>query len=404
LTLDSSLLAASAPWDDGTKSPDTPLPQASEFKSVSGSVAAILFDFDGTLTATPGEHAFRSQKHVEIRERAPLLAPRLKALRDAGICLGIISKSSELTIRCALGEAALMDLFDGPLVANAVGFEGKAGFIEELVRTGALAQLGQEGNSRVLLVDDDVRELVRARQCGIQTYAAPKDGGLQQADFDEIFRGLGLQTGGAAASQAPSAHGHLEKGPFLTVQDGGAILIENGVHPKGTCHSASDLRLEQIKVYCNFPVIHVNDSVTEPKFDTANECRHSLPDATDVTFARKRDVICGDGDGDKGCALAMRNAGAHVLLTETDHIRALQACTKGSQGVTMESAIGEIDNTTPVTGNANILTHKLQRCNDDLGCAVLACFLQDRIGEPTEMTLFSFRFFLWLLLMTLFYN
>jgi len=236
LTLESPLLAASAPpsWEPGT-----PLPQAVEFKRVTGSVAAILFDFDGTLTATPGEHAFRSQKHVEIRERAPLLAPRLKALRDAGICLGIISKSSELTIRCALGEAGLMDLFDGPLVANAVGFEGKAGFIEELVRTGALAQLGQEGNSRVLLVDDDVRELVRARQCGIQTYAAPKDGGLQQADFDEIFCGLGIQMDGSAACQAPTGLGStLGSARGLVATSGGSCLTTPRCSTPCSCHGA----------------------------------------------------------------------------------------------------------------------------------------------------------------------
>lgn len=240
LTLESPLLAAPAPTWDGARTPGTPLPQAWEFKCITGSVAAILFDFDGTLTATPGEHAFRSQKHVEIRERAPLLAPRLKALRDAGICLGIISKSSELTIRCALSEAGLMELFDGPLVANAVGFEGKAGFIEELIRTGALPQLGPEGNSKVLLVDDDVRELVRARQCGIQTYAAPKDGGLQKADFDEIFCGLGLQMDGAAASQAPAGFGTSTIGSArgLVAAGGGSCLTTPRCSSPSVCHGA----------------------------------------------------------------------------------------------------------------------------------------------------------------------
>jgi len=172
--------------------PSTPDPSRSDLKTIVGDVGAVLFDFDGTLTASPGESAQRCRKKLELHERAPLLAPRLRALRDAGMLLGIISKSSELTIRCALREAGLIEYFDGPLLGKAVGLEGKAGFIEELATAGDLGQLGADGIRRVLLVDDDVYELDRARQRGIQTYAAPGEGGLQDSDFEEIFEGLGL--------------------------------------------------------------------------------------------------------------------------------------------------------------------------------------------------------------------
>merc|ERR1712197_91942 len=47
--------------------------------------------------------------------------------------------------------------------------------------------------------------------------------------------------------------------------------------------------------------------------------------------------------GGKGCAFAMRGAGARVLVTEIDPICALQACMEGFQVVTMESVVGEID-------------------------------------------------------------
>merc|ERR1712110_862044 len=117
----------------------------------------------------------------ELCERSSVLRPWLQSLRS----VGIMSKSSEETIRYALDEAGLVDLFeDGPLLGKAVGFDGKAGFIAELVVTGNdLEHLGLEGLSRVLLVDDDVRELDRARAIGIQTYPAPADGGLQDEDF-----------------------------------------------------------------------------------------------------------------------------------------------------------------------------------------------------------------------------
>jgi len=73
--------------------------------------------------------------------------------------------------------------------------------------------------------------------------------------------------------------------------------------------------------------INVNDCVTKSKFDNIYGCRHSLPDgimrATDVMIAGKKVVICGYGDVGKGCASAMKNCGARVVVTEIDPICAL---------------------------------------------------------------------------------
>lgn len=172
--------------------PGTPLPERSDLKLIVGDVGAIIFDFDGTLTATPGDSAVRWKKQEELKERATFLRPRLQRLVEAGITLGIMTKSSERTVTEALENAELTELFEGPIVAKAIGFEGKAGHIEELAQTGRLKNLGAEGAKRVVLVDDDVLELDRARGKGIQTYAAPQEGGLQVEDFEEIFRGVGL--------------------------------------------------------------------------------------------------------------------------------------------------------------------------------------------------------------------
>jgi len=176
-------------------------------KLLMGNVSVIFFDFDGTLTATPGNLVVRqrqSHKSDELRERASLLAPRLAALRDAGFLLGIISKSTEFTVRNALDAAGLSEFFTGPVVGKAVGLEGKAGFIQELALSGSLPPLGGEdvGLHRVLLVDDDVRELDRARAKGLQTWPAPAEGGLQEGDFDEIFACLGAHGSYSLASQA----------------------------------------------------------------------------------------------------------------------------------------------------------------------------------------------------------
>merc|ERR1712070_242956 len=109
-----------------------------------------------------------------------------------------------------------------------------------------------------------------------------------------------------------------------------------------------------------FPGINVNDCVTKSKFDNVYGCRHSLPDgimrATDVMIGGKRALICGYGDVGKGCAFAMRGAGARVLISECDPICALQACMEGFQVAAIESVVGEMDIFVSTTGNFKIIT------------------------------------------------
>merc|ERR1711972_742303 len=120
------------------------------------------------------------------------------------------------------------------------------------------------------------------------------------------------------------------------------------------------LREMAVKGELLFPAINVNDCVTKSKFDNVYGCRHSLTDgimrATDVMIGGKRALVCGYGDVGKGCAFAMRGAGARVLITEIDPICALQACMEGFQVAEMESVVGEIDIFVSTTGNKDIIT------------------------------------------------
>jgi len=119
-----------------------------------------------------------------------------------------------------------------------------------------------------------------------------------------------------------------------------------------------------------FPAINVNDSVTKSKFDNLYGCKHSLPDglcrATDVMIAGKRAVICGFGDVGKGCAQAMKAAGAIVFITEVDPICALQAAMEGFSVVRLESVVKNGDLFITTTGNKDIimLEHMAQMKNN----------------------------------------
>merc|ERR1719197_253132 len=70
----------------------------------------------------------------------------------------------------------------------------------------------------------------------------------------------------------------------------------------------------------------------------------------------KRALVASYGDVGKGCAAALRGAGARVMITEIDPICALQACMEGYQVVKIESVIDEIDIFVTTTGNFNIIT------------------------------------------------
>eukprot|EP00740_Mantoniella_antarctica_P019876 CAMPEP_0198678650 /NCGR_PEP_ID=MMETSP1468-20131203/1245_1 /TAXON_ID=1461545 /ORGANISM="Mantoniella sp, Strain CCMP1436" /LENGTH=326 /DNA_ID=CAMNT_0044416283 /DNA_START=55 /DNA_END=1032 /DNA_ORIENTATION=- len=96
-----------------------------------------------------------------------------------------------------------------------------------------------------------------------------------------------------------------------------------------------------------FPAINVNDSVTKCKFDNLYGCRHSLPDgimrATDVMIASKLVFVAGFGDVGKGSAMAMKAAGARVIVSEIDPICALQAAMDGFQVAPIEDCVSQAD-------------------------------------------------------------
>lgn len=73
--------------------------------------------------------------------------------------------------------------------------------------------------------------------------------------------------------------------------------------------------------------------------------------ATDVMIAGKVAVVCGYGDVGKGCAAALKQAGARTIVTEIDPICALQALMEGFQVLTLEDVVSETDIFVTTTGN-----------------------------------------------------
>ena len=147
-----------------------------------------------------------------------------------------------------------------------------------------------------------------------------------------------------------------DQGPNMILDDGGDLTkYVHDNHPEllpgiqgiteetttGVHHLYKMIQDNSLKV----PAMNVNDSGTKSKFDNLYGCRESLADgikrATDIMIAGKVAVIAGYGDVGKGCAKAMRDLGARVIVTEIDPICALQAAMEGYEITTMEEAVKE---------------------------------------------------------------
>ncbi len=159
--------------------------------------------------------------------------------------------------------------------------------------------------------------------------------------------------------------------PNMILDDGGDLtalmhkeyrnLLKNvkGVSEETTTGVLALKKMEANKQLL-IPAINVNDSVTKSKFDNLYGCRESLVDgikrATDVMMSGKVAIVAGYGDVGKGSAASLRQAGARVLVTETDPICALQAAMEGYEVVLMDDAIKDADIVVTATGNKDIVT------------------------------------------------
>ncbi|KAK3417426.1 hypothetical protein EUGRSUZ_H03174 [Eucalyptus grandis] len=125
-----------------------------------------------------------------------------------------------------------------------------------------------------------------------------------------------------------------------------------------------------------FPVINVNDAVTETKFQNLCGCRASgdgLLMAADVEIAGKVAVVCGYGVVGKDRAAALKEAGARVIVIEIDPICALQAVHEGIQVQTLEDVVSEADIFVVTAGSSKgiiMVDHMRKMKNNAIICNV----------------------------------
>jgi adenosylhomocysteinase len=158
--------------------------------------------------------------------------------------------------------------------------------------------------------------------------------------------------------------------PHLTMDDGADVI--------GVLHSARReqlgdiiagteetttgvIRLKALEAEgkLGFPVIAVNEAMTKHMFDnrygTGQSTIDGLIRATNVLLAGRKFVVAGYGWCGKGVAMRARGLGAHVIVTEVDPLRALEAVMDGLEVMTMEEAAEKGDIFITATGDKHVL-------------------------------------------------
>jgi adenosylhomocysteinase len=118
-----------------------------------------------------------------------------------------------------------------------------------------------------------------------------------------------------------------------------------------------------------FPVIAVNEAKTKHLFDNRYGTGQSTIDgiirATNVLLAGKTFVVAGYGWVGRGVALRAKGMGAHVVVTEVEPMRALEAAMDGYQVLPMAKAAEVGDLFCTATGDKAVITRAhMERMKD----------------------------------------
>jgi adenosylhomocysteinase len=108
-----------------------------------------------------------------------------------------------------------------------------------------------------------------------------------------------------------------------------------------------------------YPIVAVNDADTKHLFDNRYGTGQSTVDgiirATNVLLAGKTFVVAGYGWCGRGVAMRAKGHGAHVIVTEVDAVRALEAAMDGFPVMPMAEAAKIGDLFCTLTGDINVI-------------------------------------------------
>jgi adenosylhomocysteinase len=168
--------------------------------------------------------------------------------------------------------------------------------------------------------------------------------------------------------------------PHLTMDDGADVIGVLHSHRReqlgdiiaGTEETTTGvIRLKALEAdgALGFPIIAVNDAKTKHLFDNRYGTGQSTIDgivrATNVLLAGKRFVVAGYGWVGRGVAQRARGMGSHVIITEIEPLRALEAAMDGFEVLPMAKAAEVGDIFCTATGDKNVIAREhMERMKD----------------------------------------
>ena len=165
----------------------------------------------------------------------------------------------------------------------------------------------------------------------------------------------------------------LDIKPHVTMDDGADLV--STVHSKrtqlingmigGTEETTTGvIRLRDMarKKVLRFPVISVNDAHTKHLFDnrygTGQSTIDGITRATNRLIAGSTFVVCGYGWCGRGLAMRAKGMGANVVVTEVDHLKALEATMDGYRVMPLAEASKIGDFFCTLTGDIHVIDKK----------------------------------------------
>lgn len=176
----------------------------------------------------------------------------------------------------------------------------------------------------------------------------------------------------------------LDHGPVVTMDDGADLVSE--IHKtrtelipdmlggtEETTTGVIRLRAMADAGQLRFPVIAVNDAMTKHFFDNRYGTGQSTLDgvirATNILLAGRTFTVVGYGWCGRGIALRAKGHGAHVIVTETDPLRALEATMDGYRVMPLIEAASQSDFIVTATGDKHVVAREHMDVMKD-GCVL----------------------------------
>jgi len=223
-------------------------------------------------------------------------------------------------------------------------------------KTAALVELLAEGGADVaitgcnpLSTHDDVSVALDAHE-NITSYAKH---GIDDTEYYEAIDAV------------------IDHDPTVTVDDGGDLVFRiHEEYPElidsilgGTEETTTGvhrLRAMDDDGALDYPMFNVNDTPMKHLFDnvhgTGESALANIAMTTNLAWAGKTVVVAGFGYCGRGVAKKARGQNAHVIVTEIDPRRALEAHMEGYEVTSMDDAAARGDVFVTTTGNRDVVT------------------------------------------------